>query len=99
MGITKMESDRINFYREGDAYGCFSNFSKHPVYYAGRDWKTSEHAFQGMKFEGTEHMDEVANAPGPGDAARMGRNRSLPLRKDWEEVKDRLMEEVVYAKY
>ena len=28
-GFNKMESDRINFYREGDAYGCFSNFSKH----------------------------------------------------------------------
>ena len=52
-----------------------------------------------MKFEGTEAMDAVANAPGPGEAARMGRDRSLPLRSDWEEVKVRLMEEIVYAKF
>ena len=45
-----MESDQIKFYRPVGPWGCFSNFSPHPVNYAGRDWKTSEHAFQAMKF-------------------------------------------------
>ena len=32
-------------------------------------------------------------------AARQGRSRALPLRPDWEDVKDRIMEEAVYAKF
>ena len=94
-----MESGQINFYREGDAYGCFSNFSQHTVDYKGRTWQTSEHAFQAMKFEGTQHVETVANASGPGAAAKLGRNRSMPLRGDWEEIKDAMMEEVVHAKF
>ncbi len=31
--------------------------------------------------------------------ANKGRDRSLPLRKDWESVKDNIMREVVYAKF
>ena len=94
-----MDSSRINFYEETGTYGCFSNFYMTPFNYAGVDWKTSEHAFQGMKFEGTVHMNSVANLSYPGEAAQVGRDRSLPLRSDWEEVKDRIMEEVLYAKF
>jgi predicted NAD-dependent protein-ADP-ribosyltransferase YbiA (DUF1768 family) len=31
-------------------------------------------------------------------AARMGRSRKRPLRKDWESVKDQVMHEAVRAK-
>lgn len=76
----------ILFYRAEDPYGCFSNFSRHPVDIYGRVWRTSEHAFQAMKFLGSPvHMDAVFNAPTPGQAAnKHGRNRSYPLRKDWD---------------
>eukprot|EP01132_Coremiostelium_polycephalum_P002623 gene2623-3252_t len=89
----------INFYRQGDAYGCFSNFSSHSIHYAGQVWKTSEHYFQAMKFEGTPHYFEVLKAGTPGDSARMGRSRSRPLRPDWEEVKDQIMFDIVLAKF
>jgi ribA/ribD-fused uncharacterized protein len=32
-------------------------------------------------------------------AARMGRNRTLPLRSDWESVKDDIMREALRAKF
>jgi ribA/ribD-fused uncharacterized protein len=32
-------------------------------------------------------------------AARMGRSHKRPLRKDWENVKDRIMHEAVLAKF
>ena len=32
-------------------------------------------------------------------AAEMGRNRALPLREDWEQVKDDIMRRAVYAKF
>ena len=89
----------IRFYRSGDAYGCFSNFSRHPVTLKGKTWPTSEHYFQAQKFPGTEHEEEIRNASGPGEAARMGRQRSRPLRPDWEQVKDDIMREVVLAKF
>ena len=33
------------------------------------------------------------------NAARMGRNRKLPLRRDWESVKDNVMREALRAKF
>jgi predicted NAD-dependent protein-ADP-ribosyltransferase YbiA (DUF1768 family) len=76
----------ILFYRAEDAYGCFSNFSRHPVTIYGRTWKTSEHAFQAMKFHHSpEHVESVANALTAGQAAKLGRNRSYPMRSDWDQ--------------
>lgn len=94
-----MSSDRILFYRVGDDYGCFSNFSKHPIVMGGKEWPTSEHYFQGQKFAGTEHEEEVRRAKSAMVAARMGRERKRPLRKDWESVKDAIMREAVRAKF
>ncbi|AGP36645.1 Swarming motility protein YbiA [Sorangium cellulosum] len=89
----------IRFYRAGDAHGFFSNFSRHPFTLKGKVWPTSEHYFQAQKFAGTDHEEEIRNAPGPGEAARMGRQRSRPLRPDWEQVKDDIMREAVLAKF
>ena len=116
--ITKMadnnEIDVINFYRAGDAYGCFSNFSRHAVWLKDKRWPTSEHYFQvnsiisirtsdsskkAQKFPDTKFEELIRNARDPGDSARLGRDRSKPLRKDWEEVKDEIMRQVVYAKF
>jgi ribA/ribD-fused uncharacterized protein len=89
----------INFYSVTAEYGCFSNFSPHPIELAGRTWPTSEHYFQAQKFPGTEHEEAVRRCKTPGDAARMGRSRKLPLRADWESVKDQIMLDAVRAKF
>ncbi|WBW99707.1 NADAR family protein [Oceanirhabdus sp. W0125-5] len=62
-------------------------------------WKTSEHYFQAMKFEGTEHYDLINQAKTPMIAAKMGRDRTRPLRKDWEDVKDDIMYKALKAKF
>jgi N-glycosidase YbiA len=80
-------------------YGCFSNFSPHPIRMKGKNWPTSEHYFQAQKFAGTPDEEEVRQAKSPMVAARMGRSRKRPLRKDWESVKDSLMYEAVLAKF
>jgi hypothetical protein len=90
---------KIEFYSTKDAYGCFSNFSRHPVQIDGKLWPTTEHYFQAQKFAGTVYEEEVRQAKTPGDAARMGRNRALPLRKDWEDVKEVIMYEALIAKF
>src|SRR5437588_10599115 len=89
----------IHFYSTRAEYGCFSNFSPHPVRLKGRSWPTSEHYFQAQKFAGTEHEEAVRQAKSPMIAARMGRSRQRPLRADWERVKDAIMRAAVLAKF
>jgi ribA/ribD-fused uncharacterized protein len=89
----------IRFYSVGERYGCFSNFSRHPIFLKGKTWPTSEHYFQAQKFAGTPDEEEVRQAHSPMIAARMGRSRKRSLRKDWESVKDAIMHEAVLAKF
>ena len=89
----------IHFYSTAGEYGAFSNFSRHSVFLKGKRWPTSEHYFQAQKFVGTEHEEEVRKAKKPSEAAAMGRSRKLPLRRDWEGIKDAVMLEAVRAKF
>lgn len=89
----------IRFYQVNKPYGFFSNFSAHPIHVRGKIWPTSEHYFQAMKFEGTPHEEEVRVAATPAEAARIGRDRALPLRNDWESVKDDVMRVALEAKF
>ena len=76
----------ITFYRPQDPHGHYSNFSSHPVRFLDQDWATSEHAFQAMKYwpHRPDLVQAVQNAKTPGKAAMIGRDRSLPLRPDWD---------------
>ena len=87
------------FYALGDEYGCFSNFSPHPFKLRGKRWPTSEHYFQAHKFAGTQYEEAIRKAKSPMIAARMGRSRKRPLRRDWESIKVRVMREAVLAKF
>lgn len=89
----------IYFYGTKDQYGCFSNFSTHPVELNGNRWPTSEHYFQAQKFAGTPHEEDIRLAKSPKIAANMGRSRQRPLRPDWEKVKDDVMRKVVLRKF
>lgn len=92
-------TQRIEFYSTRGEWGAFSNFSRHPFTLDGKRWPTSEHYFQAQKFVGTEHVGVIRQARSPMDAARLGRERSRPLRPDWERVKDDVMRRAVRAKF
>jgi ribA/ribD-fused uncharacterized protein len=89
----------INFYRTGDPFGEFSNFADFRIHLKDREWPTTEHYFQAQKFAGTRHEEAVRLATSPAAAAKMGRERRRPLRRDWESVKDDIMREAVLAKF
>jgi hypothetical protein len=91
--------DAIRFYRVSDEYGCFSNFSPHPIRLGGKVWPTSEHYFQGQKFEDEQHREAIRKANSPMIAARMGRDRKKKLRRDWESAKVGVMTDAVRAKF
>lgn len=89
----------VNFYSTRGEYGCLSNFYRSPIVLDGKHWPTTEHYFQAQKFAGTSHEEEVRKARTPAEAARLGRSRKLPLRRDWESVKDQVMRRAVLAKF
>lgn len=89
----------IHFYSVSDDFGCFSNFAPYPIRLKKRQWPTTEHYFQAQKFAGTEHEAKIRKAKTPMIAARMGRDRKRPLRRDWESVKVSIMRDAVLAKF
>ncbi len=84
-----------------DPYGCFSNFSRHGFTLDELWWPTSEHYFQAQKFVTTDRVwfEKIRQAKNPKQAANMGRDRSHPLRQDWEVVKDEIMLQAVLEKF
>ncbi len=82
-------------------YGCFSNFSRHGFELDELWWLTSEHYFQAQKFVDTDRpwFDKIGSVKTPKEAAKMGRDRNHPLRSDWEQVKDEIMQRAVLQKF
>lgn len=93
------ESCIIQFYSVSVEYGCFSNFAAFPITNKGKRWPTSEHYFQGQKFENAEHREAIRKAKSPMIAARMGRDRKKKLRRDWESAKGNVIRAAVLAKF
>lgn len=89
----------IYFYNIREEYGCFSNFSSHGFVLDELYWSTSEHYFQAQKFIATPYLEKLRLVKTPKEAANMGRQRTLPLRPDWEEVKDNIMRKAVFSKF
>lgn len=74
-----------------------SNFHVEDVEYEGEVYKSAEHAFQAQK-TGLKHQAAlIASSQTPGKAKRLGRN--VKLRRDWEDVKDDVMLNIVRSKF
>ncbi len=89
----------ILFYSSRGEYGPFSNFSKHGVEMDGKWYRTTEHYFQSQKFEDPDYRERIRTAATPKLAANLGRSRKVPLRSDWEAVKDGIMFDAVLKKF
>jgi hypothetical protein len=100
--MTKNLLMTIYFYKVSDPYGCFSNFSLHPIQLEGANWQTVEHYYQAQKFVGTENqglITVIRQAKTPMEVATIGRDRTLKLRPDWEQVKLQVMWQGVLTKF
>jgi hypothetical protein len=92
----------IYFYKVCEPYGCFSNFSRHPIVFGGLQWQTVEHYYQAQKFVGSENerlIQVIRGVPTPENAAALGRDRTRKLRPDWEHVKQQVMWQGVLTKF
>lgn len=82
-----LREDPIEFYASNNAYGCFSNFSKHPLRlpnpFTGVPclYQTSEHRYQAMKSSDQKGHDYVVASR---DASgSQNRGREVRLREGW----------------
>ena len=89
----------INFYSVNDDFGWMSNFAAFPLTIDGRVWPTSEHYFQAQKFADKAVQERIRGTSSPMQAARIGRDRKLTLRRDWESVKVSVMRQALLAKF
>jgi len=83
------------FFKE---YRFLSNFYYSPQYSGGYRWPTNEHYYQFCKaYQGLDYWrNEILNAD-VSMAKRIG--RQIPLRPDWDEVKDDVMMTGLWAKF
>lgn len=77
-----------------DEYYYLSNFFPTNITYCGLSFRNNEAAFQALKCP--ERMAEFCDL-NSSEAKRLGRH--VPLRDDWEEIKDDVMYEICKAKF
>ena len=86
--------EKINSFR-GEYY-FLSNFYEVPVTYDGITYENNEAAFQAQKC--VDPKDRLSFSKiNPSEAKKLGRHVSL--RKDWEDIKVSLMENIILAKF
>ena len=76
-----------------------SNFSPYGFEEEGVYWRTVEHYFQAQKFENPEHREKIRNAHSPKQAKDLGQSRAIPIRGDWEQVKEQIMKHALSLKF
>ncbi|EQC51655.1 NADAR family protein [Bacteriovorax sp. DB6_IX] len=93
------EGEILDFYSTKKAYGEFSNFGLFPILIEGVLWPTSEHYYQAHKYDKKELQEWVRAADSPYMAAKRGRDKSIPKRANWKEIKDQVMWIALKAKF
>lgn len=78
-------------------HAFLSNFYSAPIERRGIIYPTSEHAYQSAKTGCRKMKRRIAAASSPKQAKHLG--YKVELRPDWEEVKYRVMENIVRMKF
>jgi ribA/ribD-fused uncharacterized protein len=78
-------------------WAFLSNFHPIHIHYNGVWYRTAEHAYQAQKAVFKSDHDVIAGAATPSEAKRYARR--IALRRDWEQVKDQIMLDILRAKF
>lgn len=97
---SKLETsgDIVGFY-EREFY-CFSNFSSFSVNWRGREWQTSEHAYQAAHFFDTspELVEKIHKAKSAHQAYKVAKINVDKAPENWDDIKVEIMEDIVKHK-
>lgn len=89
---------KIGFY-EREFY-CFSNFSSFRVKWRGRNWDTSEQAYQAAHFIDTNPslFQEIIESNSAHEAYKIAKANGDKVPENWHNIKTTVMEEIVRLK-
>lgn len=81
-------------------YYVFSNFSSFVVRWKGKNWPTSEHAYQAAHFFKTAPAlaKKIYKAKSAHEAYKIAKSNADKAPKNWEEIKVTVMEDIVRHK-
>ena len=91
------DNEKQIFFYEHDFY-VFSNFSSFKLNWKGEIWMTSEHAYHSEKFEDKGLLEQLRNTNSAHDAMKLAYANKDKYRKDWDEIKLKVMKEILHAK-
>lgn len=86
----------INNFHDGK-HDFLSNFYDSKIVYNGIEYPTAEHAYQAQKSGNNKIQRIFAYLKSPNDAKLLG--RAIKIREDWEQIKDLVMFNIVFAKF
>ena len=89
----------IKFYKEFGPLGYLASYSNHGFELDGHYWPTVEHYYQAQKFTDSSIKERIRLASTPKEASKIGRDRSLPIRSDWDEIREKIMFIAVLEKF
>ena len=89
----------IFFFRKSESFSELSNFAPSEFEADGMRWPTVEHYFQAQKFEDATYRERIRSAHSPMNAKTLGQTRQLPIRSDWENVKEDVMRRALRLKF
>jgi ribA/ribD-fused uncharacterized protein len=90
----------IMFYRANGKYGFLSNLYKHPIEFEGREFPTSEHAYQFGKYRDKDTRDWVMKAPKPHLVAIVSHGLfAWDIVKNWSKIKKNRMYRILKVKF
>lgn len=96
-GFIKPDTDTHVYFYEQDHY-YLSNFSSFDLLWKGIRFATSEHAYHWERFTYTWHKNAIINAHSAHSAFRYAQDNKQHQRPDWDEIKVRVMRDILQAK-
>lgn len=94
-----MMDEPIYFYTKTGPFFELSNFAPFGFETEGAYWPTVEHYFQAQKFLHNAYRERIRKALTPRDARGLGQSREIPIRPDWDEVREDVMFHALRMKF
>ena len=96
----KPVDEPLRFYSNSETNKEFSNFYPAKFTIDGKTYQTAEHYFQAMKFPNNPaFQDQIIAAKTPAAAKKLGATKIIPIRADWDEIREDVMAKGLRAKF
>jgi N-glycosidase YbiA len=89
----------IFFQKTRDPYGELSNMYPCAIWFDNREWRSSEHLYQALKFDDFATQEKIRGIPSPMGAAIEGRSTSNKIKNNWVSQMEYVMSTALRAKF